>query len=389
MSRNVVIVPGIMGSVLSRTLSTGERAEVWWDRSRLARGDYKYLRLANDGVSPGPGTNGVPLTPWSLLPSWGGWVSLVNRLQVEDWVVHWWPYDWRISIRTSAAQLAGFLLGSNVSGDYYLLTHSMGGLVARLAYPLVVAAGGQARWKRTLYVGVPQYGSYQAAQYLASPIQTEDLVGYILPGMWGNLTGAGAQPLRALLQREMRPIIASWPALYELLPNLSGPGPAPGPNDAALYDNLTYADQNGFVQQQWLDAARQTRTVIDATLTGGRPAERTVIATGQPTPDGLDRTDHIGESSAYSNVDGDGSVTAERTALAGVATKLTLDGGIHCDMPGDGRLIQRVTSLLVDGDPVAVTAEPFKNAIVVDTPPAPVPQTTPLVFIEMQRRNDP
>jgi hypothetical protein len=388
MAKTVVLVPGIMGSWLVRDLAPGITQAIWWNPSRLRTGDYAYLQLAEDGHSPGPLARGVALRTSTRLPTWNGWQALVKQLEGDGWRWKFFGYDWRLSVTDNAASLADYLLGSAVIGDFYVLAYSMGSYLARLAYPRVHAAGSAARWKRTLYVAPPHYGSHQAAQYLSTPIQNEDLVGYILPGMLSGKLGGLNPVVRKLLQGKMREIVSTWPALYELLPSIKTPWIDTRPLDPALYVPATYADTNPTVQLQWFNEAKATRDLIDATLTGPRPAERGVLADGQETPDALIRATDIGALAAYSTVDGDGSVTDARATLPGVTTSLTLGQQAHCNVLADGRFLARVDELLTHAEAPPETVEQIKGTVVTELPPPQVVQDPP-VFITLQRRNDP
>lgn len=389
MVKTVVLVPGLMGSVLGRDLAPGQPVPVWWNPSRMARGEYTYLQLAADGESPGPLANGVALRPFPQVPNWGGWMRLRSHLVDENWSVVWWPYDWRRDIRDSAAALADFLLGTAVTGDFYVLAHSMGGLVARLAYPTFAAAGAPARWKRSLYVCTPHYGSHEAAQYLAAPVQFRDLAGYLLPGVWSGPAQLPSAPLRALLQRKMRPIVSTWPALYQLLPSIQGTWTQTRPLDPLLYQSATYADENDTVTQNWLNVANATRTVLDTSLGGPRPEERVVQVRGTQTADALIRRDHLGDSTSYATAQGDGAVTEDRGVLADVPTSLHVQGTVHCDVLGFPAFLARVSGLLTAGDAPPAVANPVVPVIapklVGVNPAAVVPAPLPM----LQRVGDP
>jgi hypothetical protein len=184
----IVVVPGIMGSVLS---SGG--TEVWNTSLRTVAHDLRrfdeftrVLRLP-DGVcdaAPRPGTEGA-LTVVGLIGGWnvwpGKWIGsgyhntverLRGRYQGRGQVAEF-AYDWRLSIRHNAAELGRFVeqkLGlwrrqsRNPEARAVLYCHSMGGLLAAV---LVNHLGGGGLVSRVVTLGTPYSGSVKALRYLA------------------------------------------------------------------------------------------------------------------------------------------------------------------------------------------------------------------------------
>lgn len=389
MATPVVLVPGILGSALGYRKTNGQLKRIWYDQAWLVVHGPDDFQLAADGDAPGPLAKAGDLEPIADLPDWGPYSSLAARLVLEGWETRWFAYDWRKSIMEAAARLASFLLETLHGRDYYVVAHSMGGLVCRLAYGLVVAAGGAARWKRTLYVGVPQYGSYQAAQYLARPDQQ-------LPTWGWMITALGGVPVTAVtsifLQRRntnLRAVVSTWPALYELLPDVSGTWSQDHPLDSRLWVAANYHAENPGVRQEWMTAAQNTRTAINATVAAPRPSERIVLGTELFTPNAVRNTGPFGDEQTYGIGPGDGSVTEERGALSGAAVKQELRRAVHSDLLADPRFLQRVTALLLDADPPVTEDAPLKQSVVPLHVPAPDSSPVPLLFIDLQRRGDP
>lgn len=389
MANAVVVVPGILGSSLGYRVRGGPLKELWYNSAWLGVHGADDLQLAEDGDSPGPLARMGNLEPMPQVPSWGAYSTVMARLLLEGWEATWFAYDWRKSITEAAARFASFVLEKYSGQDYYVLAHSMGGLVTRLAYGLVVAAGGAARWKRTLYVGTPHAGSYQAAQYLAKPDQSLPMWGWMGLALSGPVAPAIAAVVLSGKNRAARQVVASWPALYELLPDTTGTWSQGRPLDNALWQATTYFDQNPFVQTKWMTEGQETRVAINATLTAPRPAERVVIGTNTPTPSALVRASKVGDASAYSSASGDGSVPEARAVLPGTLVKLELQGGLHSDLLADARFLPFVSSLLLDGDPVERDERPLKQEIVLPTRIVEIVPIATIPFTAMQRRGDP
>lgn len=374
----VVVLPGIMGARLVRNFGEATQRDIWYQETRLALGDALYLQLDDDGDGPGPLAGGVDLTPISTLPSWGGWDDLLGQLRRDKWEAQFWGYDWRKDLRETAARLASFLISVAAERDFYIVAHSMGGLVARLAYAAVVAAGAGSHWKRSVYIGTPHFGSHQSAQYLATPVQQLDMAGYLPLALAFPLPYTLARSGSGKVQDYARQIVASWPALYQLLPDDAAGWRMNDPLLPQLFQAGSYADSNPHVKQKWLDEAKVVRTQLNATLAAPRPSERVVQSQLIDTPGFVKRTTELGKLASYGFDPGDGSVTVSRGTLTGVVTSLFMPNAQHCNQVGDGRLLARITSLLLEEDPEPETVAPLKAEVF-------APQLPPISTIEIER----
>jgi hypothetical protein len=184
----VVVVPGIMGSVLS-----AGGTEVWNTSLRTVAHDLRRfgrfaetLRLP-DGIgdaAPPPGSPGA-LDPAGLIGGWhvwpGLWIGsgyhgLVTGLRGRyrgPGQVAGFGYDWRLSVRYNAAELGRFVerelpgwreRSQNPDARAVLVCHSMGGLLAGY---LVNHLGHGGRISRVVTLGTPYTGSVKALRYLA------------------------------------------------------------------------------------------------------------------------------------------------------------------------------------------------------------------------------
>lgn len=185
----VVIVPGITGSVLRRDGRDvfGPSVGVWMRALRSAGGSLRDIALGEDrpGVADlGDGVTADRLAPDAhLVPGlWkidgygriAAWLQQRLRLAREVDLVEF-PYDWRRDNRVAAQLLreqADRWLHERRKtfprARLVLLTHSMGGLVAR--YYLEVL-GGWSQTRRLITIGTPHRGSLNALNFLVNGLE--------------------------------------------------------------------------------------------------------------------------------------------------------------------------------------------------------------------------
>jgi hypothetical protein len=212
----LIFVPGIMGSALGSADGT---RDVWnTTPGALARGladvGSTLERLAlpedvGDTAADGPEAlrpTGVVLG-WQL---WPGFYSgpgygpvyrdLLRRGRAEE-RVRFFAYDWRLSNRYTAARLAAFVRQTVTewrtrSGEpgarAVLVTHSMGGLVARY-YLEAMAGHADGYVRRLITLGTPHSGSVKAVQVLAGGASA-------LPGRWRRALTAAARTMPSMWQ---------------------------------------------------------------------------------------------------------------------------------------------------------------------------------------------
>ena len=156
------------------------------------------------------------LVPTGLLI--GQYQPLLMFLQQElgyrlDHDLFLFPYCWTESNRTSGRRLAGFIqqvLEARGGEEVDVLSHSMGGLVARVAGLLFGAP-----LRRCIYLACPFFGAGKA-YFNLHPGQTLQLVDNLLL----NRLISRFSP-ETLLNRDqtLRQCFQSWPSLFELLPD--------------------------------------------------------------------------------------------------------------------------------------------------------------------------
>jgi len=277
----VFIFPGYLASDLG-TIATGQ--VIWWDPSVAMLLSLGKLRLAANGIDPGP-PDGVPIaTSTTLQDPWPAVVNLlVQQLDPNTWnPIACTGYDWRLDYATQAKSLSDSL-ATHVDPKFpaTLVAHSMGGLILVMAWANLLAVGKQHLIRRIITLGTPFQGSY-------------------LPVLFINGTLGSAQQLQAIGQIAVtlplaNPVVwtatfinnvaLSFPSLYQALPSLVGSEAANDPNRSALYkaSNWNPALQ---VSQAWLDYAANTTQPLLAGPTTFPPSDvmTCVYGTGCPTP---------------------------------------------------------------------------------------------------------
>lgn len=188
----VFLLPGIMGSHLA--VGTDR---IWLDPISIAFGKFDALRIDAPGVK-------------AEAPVWMAYGDLVNRLSSTHEVIPF-AYDWRLSLETEAARLAGEIdkaikRGSKAAEPVSIVAHSMGGLLAR-----ALIATQRATWDslcqhpeaRLIMLGTPNEGSYCIPQ--------------VLTGRDSLIKKLALLDMKHDLD-ELLGIISAYPGVLELLP---------------------------------------------------------------------------------------------------------------------------------------------------------------------------
>ncbi|MGB5757696.1 MAG: hypothetical protein WBM50_12345 [Acidimicrobiales bacterium] len=216
----LVVVPGIMGSVL-----THEGRDLWTVEARkllpalLRFSSTRRILELPAGIGDGPPGDGVVAT--ALLPDlhaipgfWtiDGYRALTEMLQQRFHLTEatrdtagnlvCFAYDWRLSNRLNGERLAARAEqelrrwrrhSGNGDARFVFLCHSMGGLVARW---FIDVLGGHADTRTLITIGTPYQGAAPALDALVNGVH---------PGLG---------PLRPNLSS----LVRSFPSVYQLLP---------------------------------------------------------------------------------------------------------------------------------------------------------------------------
>jgi pimeloyl-ACP methyl ester carboxylesterase len=197
--RPVVLIPGILGSKLCER-ATGKT--VWGDR-------WSYSNFSELALPAQFNPDQLPHTSCGLIDS----VNILGPFQVHQYddLLHTlgrlgyrenanlfvFDYDWRLSNRVSADKLNSFLQQKIPTGQFDIVAHSMGGVVAKV---WMADYGGASRVGALVTFGTPHLGS-------ASTFRTLD-EGW---GFWKNMVARGLG--------QVRETAMTFPSLYELLPS--------------------------------------------------------------------------------------------------------------------------------------------------------------------------
>ena len=313
----VVIVPGILGSQLGELRAAPLPPDLLWlDPQDVIGGRLTRLRLP-----------GVPLVPLGALPL--SYLPLRLRLQAAGHRTEVHDFDWRLDLTTLVASLVARVRA--IDGPVAIVAHSMGGLLARAALPLLDGM----RLERVVFVGVPQRGAFGAVQALR--------------GSYPVVRRLAALDARHDAESLANEVFGSFPSLYQLLPDAGWAGtdlhdaanwPAQGPRpDAALL-----AQASGFLAALPPADARCCQLVGTGqrTVTGIRRAAR--------GPGGAAGFRYLVDSG------GDGTVASGSALLPDLPTwALRCE---HSRLPRDARVGRALLELLAGREPARLARLP-------------------------------
>lgn len=306
------VVPGFLSSELCLD---GDLSQLLWvNTSRLMQGEIGKMRLAPNGIDPGP-PDGVRLfIGFPLADYWNSALrQLLEQLKPRGYSVVGFSYDWRKGIFEGGATLASAIRDRESAADpCTIVAHSMGGLVARVAWADLVGSGHTSYVRRIVTLGTPHQGSY-AGVMLASgkdvyldQLQFVSNISSLILGLDGTWS-----PYRRFTVAELAELALTWPGLYQLFPILGGSDAQSDSLRKFLYDAALW---HGIAtpSQTHLDFAK---TVVGPWLLS-EPSQppswvlTSVSGTGVPTPARLLNVDQLGRPAAIGSTDqGDGVVT--------------------------------------------------------------------------------
>ena len=157
--KNLIFVPGIMGSLLMNKSLAG----IWWIDVRT-RNYIDRLGLTPDGTKDADGLDNVaPVTADTT------YMPFLAAAATEPGINHEiFPYDWRKSLLHSSAAFRDLLVklyNGNGNKPVHVVAHSMGGLMVRAA----LMEHGAELWPKIgkiVFIGTPHYRATAIAGYL-------------------------------------------------------------------------------------------------------------------------------------------------------------------------------------------------------------------------------
>lgn len=332
----VYVVPGIGESTLIDT--TFLQTVIWVGIPTIALGYFGAIRLAPNGVDPGP-PDGIPLNVGGPIPIYiqQPTYQLADQMRYDDMLVLAYSWDWRKSILDAGDALATSIRQDLVFGNKIsLVGHSAGGLVCRRAWSSLLATGDQALVRRIITLGTPHWGSYYAHEAFAG---LDSITHYLR--QINNTIGAGlgitegSVGYKIWTDRQIADLLLTFPSLYELLPVVGAPD---GVTDPLRPDLFVAANWGGgtYPQQSWLDHARTTYRdwVLSPASMPPNNVMTTVSSVGYGTPSLLANLTRLGEAGALGGfVDGD-SVVFPGSALLADSLQINVSGQ-HSNQVGD------------------------------------------------------
>lgn len=368
--RIVWIIPGFMGSELRKVPGHGRVRSIWLNKTEMAVNGPDNMDLEYPGPAPGPLANG-PLTPGGGVQT-GLYEPLMTRLAELHYIPQFWAYDWRLSLDVLGQQLANTLMSTYETQPLYFVAHSYGGLILRWAWHIFRQFRVVDRWRRSVYLGVPHGGTYDAVSGLCGWSPELSLTSYLAVSV-GLLVRRVLSPLgdRTPLQERYNRVLASWPALYDMMPAASGPWSGLDPKIGETLKVANFTGWNPHVTQERLDAGAARRSQLIAWLAEPQPSSVCVWSRGQRTSYGVGDPAFFGAADGYnSDLSGDGCVTQTRATLS-FAGSLEVDS-THQQLASNARLLANLDRIL-EGLLPYPAFEP--------TPEAPVVQPTAPPFV--------
>lgn len=332
---NVLYLPGLLGSqLLDRSTLSGSPIVYWLGEGLLGSRGLDPMQLAGDGISPGPSAGGIRLTAGDPLAVCYG--PLEGYMRYLGWDVLALGYDWRMSIVQTGQHVAAAALARWGSEPLWMVAHSMGGLVARLAWRALKNQGRDRQLAGIVTIGTPHYGSWE------------------IPRLWGRLPltyqgialACGLRHPAAAGQAVewIDAVVSSWPGAYELMPCPSaGPLPADDPFLAgALYTRPFYSHTNRWVSGNALLRAQYTWSQLTAAVPPGRLHQ--IVGHGASTPYAMTGRLHVDDPGSYLYTDdGDGEVAGIYARLPGVPTvRVQGEHGLLCLLPSVWRAVEEI-----------------------------------------------
>lgn len=299
----VLVIPGILGSQLGLRRRPPLPDDVLWvDPLDIQNGRLPLLDPAA----------AAPIVPFGVVLFSYLWLKLY--LRAHGFTVTLYPYDWRLGIEVSAAQLAQTLRSDN-SGRVALVAHSMGGLVTRAA----LALPGTGHVERAALLGTPNLGAFTPLQALRGSYP-------VVQNMARLDLGRGAEELTSL-------VFSGFASLYQMLP-----GPQCGVN---LLDGGQWPSFGPSPREELLEHARGFLADLPA------PDERfaAIVGVGKKTVTALSR--RRDEFIYIVTRGGDGTVPAVSATLNGANSYYAPVA--HNDLTRDPRVARALIDLLRTG----------------------------------------
>ncbi len=334
--RNVVVLPGIMGSELTVLERGCVSFNLWLDLVRIGIQGLDKLKLEENAFATAE-------PPYSIVAS-GLLIKYYGEILLKlgaHWNVRAFPYDWRLDLDTQAANLLAFIRLEFAGRPVSIVAHSMGGLLSRALMRLGPKAdSGESLVRRLVMLGTPNFGSYEVPQILAGIQGTvRKLIRLTHPilSVWDS-----NQARLRILQ-----ILSTFPGVYQMLPRK-------GIGAESLQRSEVFRTVNPYATQSHINRGVGFLDSLGAVVD---PERMTYIAGyGFETIVGFDASLPLDRLSSYwSSKAGDGTVPHELGLLKGVQAYYAPVQ--HGDLASDDGVIAAVDEILDTGKTKALLKE--------------------------------
>jgi pimeloyl-ACP methyl ester carboxylesterase len=334
-SRNVVVLPGIMGSEMTVADAAQNQTLVWLSYWYIYRGWLDRLQLDADGESPYDPAYTTRAS--NVLVKYYG--ELLLRLAQNYKARAFW-YDWRKNMARSATDLEHFIRTEFLDDSVTLIAHSMGGLVARtLLLKAPTTENGQPLIDRLIMLGTPNLGSFEVPQILAGIQDDVRLLAKLVGGVTGLL-----HPDRAL--QHLLEILDSFPSVYEMTPWPKAVAENPELIEQ-LYSPGTYAAFNSGVSGEHFATSKQNIERLNGCI-GAKDRLVYVAGCGQKTVVGVNSIDDLSDLDSYQvSLAGDGRVPHALGVLPDVPAYYVRCA--HGDLARNAEVLNAIDDLVENG----------------------------------------
>lgn len=372
------VLGGMGESTLAR--QPNNQDVVWIDLAVLMLGKTGELRLAANGVDPGP-PDGVQVYATNLIGPYAGFPTAILRLQlvVRGYSTREHPWDWRKAIYPAGQALAARIRTEVTPSDPCgIVAHSAGGLVARAAWTDLGTTGDQGLVRRIVTCGTPHWGSYATVLFWSGSSPVLDLINYWNQDVGNNTAGwsptvTGYQYRSSLYYQQLA---MTWPSFYDQLPTLGQPGITDDPDRAALYTASNWPAA-ARPSQAWLDWSRDHTGPWLRSAASMPPSHVLTCLTGygEDVPSALVDPLRLGSPAAIGRlVKGDNSVTeASGTLSTGTIWRYTINHENWLpQLANNGELADYVTEVKTPAPPPP--PETVEETPVTNVQPLPFPE---------------
>ena len=330
----VLVLPGIMGSELDSVDRSGEAERIWLNFVKLILGRIADFELTPEGE---PAKAGIQIRPAGVHRE--TYVPILMELD-SRWNVRPFAFDWREDIDRSAARLEAEIKAFGAGEPVHLVTHSMGGLVARRfvhRFPETWQAmddpEGQGRGGRLIMMGTPNRGSF------AIPL--------VLTGADKVVRALDLGDIEHSLE-EILAIVATFPGMYQMLP--SPLVDLDGDDHAKLFERASWGSLG--VHQPLLDRARAFYADLEEVVD---PDRLLYIAGYDRRTPFLLELEAPGKFTYGETREGDGRVPHALGLLEAVKTYWVDEE--HGDLPKNDEVLDAISDLLQRGETSVLATE--------------------------------